>query len=621
MANLIVDGRDQAFVLYELLHMEDLCGTEKYGDFSKDVFDMILTGAEKFAVEEVFPTLAQGDRQGCRIENGSVKVPDSFHKTYRSYCENGWVSMSAPADAGGQGLPAILAVAAREWFMHNFAFTCYPGLGEGAANLVAAFGSEEQKEKYLYKMYTGQWGGTMCLTEPAAGSDVGSIRTRAIRQPDGSYRIQGSKQFITAGDQDLVENIIHPVLARIEGDPPGTAGISIFLVPKFLVNDDGSLGKRNDISIGAIEEKMGLHGSATCLMNFGDNGECRAELLGEERQGLKIMFKLMNEARVGVGLQALSGASTAYLHALQYARERMQGASLRDMKNPDAPRVPIINHPDVRRMLLWMKSHVEGMRALIYYATICEDRARTSIDEAVRERNEGILEVLTPVCKAFCSDMAFRVTELAIQIYGGYGYCAEYPVEQFMRDVKITSIYEGTNGIQALDLIGRKLGMKKGKNFMMLLEEMNGVAERCAAIPALEDLAAELREGVGALGSLAMYFAGCGREGKFMVPVVHAYPFLCAAGQVMLAWLLAWEAEIAQKALEEICADKGIEPGDRKALAALAKESGDAAYYMGKVHTAKYFVRNVLPEAEAASRAVMKGDLSVIEMAEESFRG
>jgi len=377
-----------------------------------------------------------------------------------------------------------------------------------------------------------------------------------------------------------VENIIHPVLARIEGDPPGTAGISIFLVPKFLVNDDGSLGKRIDISIGAIEEKMGLHGSATCLMNFGDNGECRAELLGEERQGLKIMFKLMNEARVGVGLQALSGASPAYLHALQYARERMQGASLRDMKNPDAPRVPIINHPDVRRMLLWMKSHVEGMRALIYSATICEDRARTSIDEAVREWNEGILEVLTPVCKAFCSDMAFRVTELAIQIYGGYGYCAEYPVEQFMRDVKITSIYEGTNGIQALDLIGRKLGMKKGKNFMMLLEEMNGVAERCAAIPALEDLAAELREGVGALGSLAMYFAGCGREGKFMVPVVHAYPFLCAAGQVMLAWLLAWEAEIAQKALEEICADKGIEPGDRKALAALAKESGDAAYYM-----------------------------------------
>ena len=427
MANLIVDPRDQKFVLYEMLGVEELCKSPLYADFSRDMFDMALAEAEKFATTAILPALAEGDREGCRLEAGSVRVPKSFHRCIQIYREGGWGTMNVPPDHDGQGFPHVVGLAAKEWFSHNTAFINYVTLTEGAAHLIEVYGTEAQKKKYLPKMHAAVWGGTMALTEPGAGTDVGNLKTKAIRQPDGTFRLQGTKVFITAGDSDLMENIIHPVLARIEGDPPGTAGISIFLVPKYLVNDDGTLGKRNDYAIGSIEEKMGLHGSATCMINLGDNGECYAELLGEERQGMKIMFQMMNGARIGVGVQSLSSASIAYLHALQYAKERLQGASLMEMKNPAAPRVPIIQHPDVRRMLIWMKAHTEGFRALLYFAALCVDRCKAAEDEAEKERYGGFLEVLTPICKAYCSDMAFRVTETAIQVYGGYGYCADTP--------------------------------------------------------------------------------------------------------------------------------------------------------------------------------------------------
>ncbi|HXK48118.1 MAG TPA: acyl-CoA dehydrogenase family protein, partial [Deltaproteobacteria bacterium] len=460
MASLILDERDQRFTLYDMLELEKLCGLERYADFSSDMFDMILSEAQKIATEEIFPLLAESDKEGCRLVNGQVHVPKCFHKAYKLFCEAGWNCMALPLHAGGQGLPFIMRIAAHEWFIHNFAFVSYPGLAEGAGHLIEVFGSEEQKKKYLPKMISGQWGGSMCLTEPGAGSDVGNLSTKAVRQPDGTFKIQGTKMFITGGDQDLTENIIHPVLARIEGDPAGTKGISIFIVPKYLVNGDGSLGRRNDFEIGKIEEKMGIHGSATCLINFGDNNDCYGELLGNERDGMKIMFQMMNEARIATGLQGLGSAGIAYLHALQYTKERLQGSSLLEFKNPEAPRVPIIQHPDVRRMLLWMKSNVEGMRALMYYATICGDKAAGIKDPVEAEKWLGIVEVLTPIVKAYCTDVGFRVTETAMQCYGGYGYCSEYPVEQFLRDEKIASIYEGTNGIQALDLVGRKMGMK-----------------------------------------------------------------------------------------------------------------------------------------------------------------
>ena len=602
MANLIVDERDQRFLLHEVLEVEGLCENKVYSEFSWDMFDMVLTEAKKIAVQEIFPTLVQSDREGCRLEDGQVYVPKCFHSVYKLFCEGGWNAMSFPPEVGGQGIPLTIRTAAHEWFGHNFSFMTYPGTVEGAAHLVDVFGTAEQKAKYLEKMITGQYGGTMVLTEPAAGSDVGNLSTKAIPQPDGTYRIQGSKIFITAGDHDLVENIIHPVLARIEGHPAGTKGISIFLVPKYLVNEDGSPGRRNDYEIAKIEEKMGIHGSSTCLMNFGDNGECYGEILGEEMQGMKIMFQMMNEARIGVGLQGLASASIAYLHALQYAKERQQGSSLMDFKNPEAPRVPIIQHPDVRRMLLWMKSNTESLRALAYYCAYCFDRAHITENDEEREKWLGYAEVLTPILKAYGSDIAFRVTELAIQVYGGYGYCAEYPVEQFMRDEKIASLYEGANGIQALDLVGRKLGMKKGAYFMNLLGEMNAAIGRYKDNSGLKGLAEGVQGAVNALAEIGMFFATCGKEGKFLVPLAHAYPFLMMMGKVLSGWFLLWEAGVA--------AEK---------LAGLDEGSSEAAFYKGKIAGAKYFIINVLPEVDAAVKAIKSEDLSILEIPDEGF--
>lgn len=617
MANLILDERDQRFVLNEMLEVGKLCESAQYADFSADMFDMVMTQAQKLAIEEIFPTLKESDEQGCRLENGQVHVPECFHRPYKLYVEGGWNAMCFPPEVGGQGLPQIIRCAATDWFAHNFSFLSYPGLAEGAAHLVLAYGTADQKQRYFSRMVTGEYGGTMCLTEPGAGTDVGNLSTKAIRQPDGTFRIQGTKLFITVGDSDLVTNVVHPVLARIEGDPAGTGGISIFLVPKYLVNDDGTLGRRNDFEIAKIEEKLGIHGSATCLMNFGDKGDCYAELLGEERQGMKIMFQMMNEARISVGLQGLSSASIAYMHAVSYAKDRQQGSSLLEMKNPQAPRVPIIQHADVRRMLLWMKSHVDAMRGLMYFAGYAIDRELLASDEAERERWKGLLELLTPICKAYCSDVGFKVTELAVQTYGGYGYCSEYPVGQFMRDEKIASIYEGSNGIQALDLIGRKLAMKKGAYFMGLLTEMNSTITRYK--DALPELAAEVQESVNTLGEIAFFFATCGKQGKFMVPIAHAYPFMMLMGKVVSAWILLWQAGISKAKLDELVRAKGVNAAEAAAWAGFLKESKDAAFYAGKLASAKYFIKNVLPEVYAAVKSIKSEDLSVLEIAEESF--
>ncbi len=619
MSSLIVDERDQRFVMFEMLEADKLCDYPIYQDFSKDMFEMIVTEAQKLAEEEIFPTLEESDKVGCRLENGQVYVPECFKRPYKLFCEGGWNAMIFPPEAGGQGLPGIIRTASHDWFAHNFSFLSYPGLAEGAAHLILAYGTEEQKEKYLTRMVTGEYGGTMCLTEPGAGTDVGNLSTRAIRQPDGTFRIKGTKMFITSGDSDLVENVIHPVLARIEGDPAGTGGISIFIVPKYIPNGDGSLGKRNDFEIAGIEEKLGIHGSSTCLINFGDNDACYAELLGNEREGMKVMFMMMNEARIGVGLQGLTSASIAYLHALNYAKERLQGSSMKDFKNPEAPRVPIIKHPDVRRMLLWMKSSVDSLRALMYYSSYAVDRELVATDEAEKDKWKGLLELLTPICKAYCSDVAFRVCETAVQVYGGYGFCAEYPVQQFLRDEKIASIYEGANGIQALDLIGRKLPMKKGTYFMALLGEMNNTIAKYRENEQLKGIASEVQAAVNTLAEMAMFFAGCGKEGKFMVPIAHAYPFLMMMGKVVSAWFLLWQAGIASEKLAALLKDKGVDAADVKQYRAFLRENKDAAFYAGKLASVKFFSSNVLPEVDAAAKAIKSEDLSVIEIMEESF--
>jgi len=619
MASLIVDDRDQRFVLYEMLGVDSLFQTERYGAFSRDLFDMVLKEAEKYATEVLFPTLAEGDRVGCRLENGRVFVPPAFHRCFQLYRDGGWIGMIASPEAGGQGFPLIMEVAAKEWFVHNDAFVSYPYLTQGAAHLIEVYGTEDQKRRYMDRMYAGIWGGTMCLTEAGAGSDVGNSKTKAFRRPDGTFRIQGTKQFITSGDHDLTENIVHAVLARIEGDPSGTAGISLFLVPKFLVNDDGSLGRRNDYAVTGIEEKMGLHGSATCVLSFGDDGDCYAELLGEERQGMRVMFQLMNEARIGVGIQSLAVGSIAYLHAVQYARERLQGSALEEMKNPDAPRVPIIRHADVRRMLLWMKAHVEGIRMLVYYTALLADRVRSDPDEAARETWRGMIEVLTPICKAYTSDSAFRVTETAIQVYGGYGFCSEYPVEQFMRDLKIASIWEGTNGIQALDLVGRKLGMKKGLYFMSLLGEMAKTVNEYRGHETLGNLAEDVQDAVNQLAELAMFFGSSAKAGKFMIPVGNAYPFLMLMGKAVLGWLLLWGAGVAEGRLAGLATVAKVGASDPAAKAAWIESDPEASFYAGKIAAARYFIKHVLPEVDAAAKAIRSEDLSMLDIPERGF--
>ena len=619
MENLLVNPRDQRFTLYEMLDIEkELCTLPRFSEHSRELYDMTLDVALKLATEEIYPTLMEADRQGCVFENGVVKVPPCFHRIHKLFVEGGWTTTAVSPEAGGQGLPYTLSLAILETFVHNFAFLSYPTLAVGAGHLIEKYGTERQKRIYMQKIYAGKWGGTMALTEPEAGSDVGNLKTKAVRQPDGTYRITGSKIFITSAENDIFENIVNPVLARIEGDPAGTKGISIFLVPKFVPNEDGTLGRRNDVKATGIEHKMGIRASATCALSFGDNGDCYAEILGEERQGMKIMFQMMNEARISVGMQGLGTASAAYLHALKYARERVQGASLLQSMNPDAPRVRIIEHADVRRMLLWMKSHVEGMRALVYYCGFCYDKSESLPEGDEREKWRGMLELLTPVCKAYCSDMGFRVTEEAIQVYGGYGYCQDYPMEQFMRDVKIASIYEGTNGIQALDLVARKLGQRKGANFINLLAEMNQtIASYGKALP--DDSTAMLQAAVKSLGDIGILFASCGKEGRFMVPVAHAVPFLRMMGTVILGWFLFWQAGIAAKKLAAIIEAKGIPQGDTASRAALMKEDAEAAFYDGKIAAARYYLINVLPGANAYAASIRSGDLSVTEIAEESF--
>ncbi len=616
--SIIVDQRDQEFILYEMLQIQELFETEKYGDFSKDMFDMVLDLARKISEDEVLPTYMEADREGVTFKDGEVKIPECYKKIHGIMNESGLFTMAVSPEYGGQGFPYVIDLASREYYVFNMGFLLYPEAAVGAGHLVEVFGTEEQKNKYMTKMYEGKWGGTMVLTEPEAGSDVGNIKTKAVKQPDGSYKIYGSKIFISGGDSDLFENTVHPVLARIEGDPPGTSGISIFIVPKYRVNDDGSMGEFNDVTITGIEHKMGLKGSATCSMSFGDNNDCYAELLGEERKGMKIMFQMMNEARIGMGLQGCGTASIAYLHALNYAKDRNQGADLQNMQNPESPRVPIINHPDVRRMLLWMKSHVEGMRALVYLCAYAIDRKEASEREEA-EKWHGIMELLVPITKAYCTDMGFKVTEQAIQVYGGYGYCQDYPVEQFMRDLKIGSIYEGTNGIQALDLVGRKMAQKKGANFLNFLGEMNKTIAEYTENSKLEDITKDVQDAVNLLAEMGMFLVECSKEGKFMVPITNAYPFLNMMGTICLGWIQYWQAGIAQKKVDEILKENNIDVSDKKAVREFIKEHKNAAFYQGKVYSARYYIKNVLPQAQAFAKSIKSQDLSVMKILEESF--
>ncbi len=616
--SLLVDEKDAKFVLYEQLGIDEkLCKQPMYSEFSRETFDMVYSEAAKLAEKAFYPTNKVGDEKGCRFENGQVKVPEEFHEPYRLYREGGWLAMSDSPEVGGQGLPVSLTNACIEMIgAANWALLMYPGLTHGSARLLQEYGTPELQEIYMEKMFAGEWSGTMCLTEPGAGSDVGNLRTKASRKSDGTYAISGQKMFISSGMHDLTGNIIHMVLARIEGAPAGTRGISIFLVPRLLVNEKGELVD-NDVACAGIEHKMGIHGSATCVLNFGENSRCTGYLMGQENQGMRIMFDMMNEARLFVGMQGLCHASASYLHALRYAKERVQGSSIERMKDADAPRVPIIQHPDVRRMLMFMKSSTEGLRALLYTTAYCADRVRSSENEEEKQLFQGYVDLLIPICKSVGSDLGFKVCETAIQVYGGYGYIQEYPVEQQMRDCKIASLYEGTNGIQALDLVGRKLAIKQG---LLLKNAIKAAGKILAGVReefSLRDLVKIYDEAQEHLVQLTKFFAMKSITEDFNVPILYAKPYLDLFGDVVIGFLLLWQAGIASKRLEEIYREQGAK--DEASQGRVVRENRTAAFYFGKIASARFFINQVLTQAGGKARGIMNDDKSALELPEMGF--
>ncbi len=604
MAQLIADRRDIDFVLYEQLDAEALCRHPRFSEFNRKAFDLIVNEARNLAVKEILPTLADSDVNGARFEDGKVITPDSYKKAYKLLRQGEWVAMSEDTEVGGQGFPITIGQAALDYLIgSSFAFIAYGMAGHGTGKMIEIFGTPKQKELYLGKLYSAEWGGTMVLTEPEAGSDVGNLATTARRNPDGTFSISGNKIFITNGEQDLTPNIVHPVLARIEGAPKGTKGISLFIVPKIWVNDDGSLGEENDVVCTGIEEKMGLHGSATTSLTFGGKGKCRGVLLGEENKGMRVMFHMMNEARLAVGAIGACNASTAYLYALNYARERRQGRDLLQTMNPEAPQVAIVNHPDVKRMLLWMKAHAEGLRSLIYFVANLFDKARIAASDDEKDHHQGLIEFLTPIVKSYSTDRGFEAAILAIQVYGGYGYTREFPVEQLARDSKINSIYEGTNGIQAMDLLGRKLGMKGGKYFLSFINEIKKTVSRADALPALSILAAAVDQAADRLSETAMLLGATAMSAKVLTAFSFASPFLEAAGDVTLAWMLLWRATVAAEKL------------------ASSADSKSNAFYEGQIASARYFIRSILPVTLGRMDAIKAMDSAVADISDAAFGG
>ena len=602
MAQVIADRRDVDFVLFEQMNAEALSQHEQYAEFNRKTMEMVVSEARNLAVKEILPTQQEGDHVGCRFDNGVVTVPECYRRPWEMFIEGEWLALTEDPEYGGQGMPRILAMAANDYLVGaNYAMMMYSGLTHGAALLVESFGTDKVKKLFLKKMFTGEWTGTMLLTEPEAGSDVGRLTTTAVKNDDGTYSISGNKIFISSGEHDLTDNIIHPVLARLEGAPAGTKGISLFLVPKIWVNDDGSLGEFNDVVCTGIEEKMGIHGNATCSLTLGGKGPCRGYLLGEENKGMRAMFLMMNEARLLVGMQAMTCASNSYLNALNYARERVQGRHLLQMMNLDAPAVPIIQHPDVRRMLITMKAYVEGMRSLLYYLCSLSDKRKTSDSDKEKARLQGMIDLLIPIAKGYVSDRASDVCNLGMQVYGGYGYIREYPQEQLVRDCRITQIYEGTNGIQAMDLLGRKLGLNQGKPIMDLMGEVQRTIAQAKEMDSLKPLAESLEKALNRLAEVAMQLGASAMSPQVLTAFAFANTFMEAAGDVVMGWMLLWRGVVAAVKLNG---------GAKKK---------DESFYHGQVKSAQFFIQTILPVTMGKMKAIMGNCAAAVEIDEKSF--
>ncbi|MDS4039578.1 MAG: acyl-CoA dehydrogenase C-terminal domain-containing protein [Candidatus Competibacter sp.] len=592
--------RDMQFILHELLKIDrynDLLAG--FAEATPDTIAAILEGAAQLSQEVLQPLNKVGDREGCRLENGKVITPSGFKQAYDAVVEGGWIGLIGDPKYGGQGLPYVLGLAVSEMMASaNMAFTMYPGLTSGAMEAIEIGGTEEQKALYLPRMINGQWTGTMNLTEPHCGTDLGLLRTRAEPQSDKTYRITGTKIFISAGEHDLAENIIHLVLAKIPGGPEGVKGISLFIVPKFLVNPDGSLGDRNAVSCGSIEEKMGIHGNATCVMNY--DGAV-GYLIGEAHKGLKTMFIMMNAARLAVAVQGYSQAEVAYQNAVAYCKDRVQGRSLRGAKFPDRPADPIIVHPDIRRMLMTSRVFQEGARALAYWAGLTVDIIRKHPDDETRQKAEDLLSLLTPVMKAYFTDMGFNATNLCLQCFGGHGYIAEWGMEQFVRDARIAQIYEGANGIQALDLIGRKLPANKGRAIQLFFALVGGFCEKyennAALSPFVRPLTEALERLVEATQWLMQHAISNPDNGG---AVSMDYLYMMALVTLGYQW-----AQVAR-----ICENQLSNPDD---------DSFDREFYQNKLVCAEFFMEKMLPETMAHLAKIQAGADSLMTLRAEAF--
>ena len=589
--------RDVTFLLFEQFGLDSLLGKAPYANWGKDEVVAVLEQAYDWVRQYLGPYSSSGDSEGCKLVDGQVRVPAGFKEAWKALYEAGWRTLAVEEKHGGQQGPITLAMMVEEFMCgSNTSFNMYPALTQGAAEVILTFGTDAQKDRYVPKMFDGSWAGTMCLTEPQAGSDVGAASTIATKRADGNYDIRGTKIYISGGDQDMTKNIVHMVLARTPDAPPGTKGLSLFIVPKMKPD-----GTSNDVVTAGIEHKMGIRASATAQLVFGEDGGCVGELIGSvEQKGMSQMFHLMNVARIGVGLQGLALASSAYLNALEYAKDRKQGSSIKHWKDATAERVAIIEHPDVKRMLLDMKARVEGIRALAVKLTMHIDRAHADPSQA--EYHNGQVDLLVPLLKAYGSDQAFSICATAIQVYGGAGYLKDHPVEQYCRDAKIFSIYEGTNHIQAMDLVGRKLMQRGGANVQAFGKDVGAFVAANKDHASLKDAVAVLAQAMESLtatgGKFMMWFGGGKME---MVPTV-ANRFLEMMSETVVGWLLLEAAVIA----------------DAK-LATTPAEHPDHAFYVGKKIAAQHFAYNVLPGVAAKAQLINREDRTALDMPAAAF--
>jgi alkylation response protein AidB-like acyl-CoA dehydrogenase len=605
------DLRELHFLLFEQFKIDELLSKPPFEAWGADEVKSSLTECYRWVREVTGPLNAVGDAEGCKLEDGRVLTPGGFKDAWTKLYESGWKSIGVAAEYGGAGAPRTVELLVEELLSgSNHAFNMYPGLAYGASEVIELFGTPEQKALYCRRMFDGTWGGTMCLTESQAGSDVGASRSTATRNADGTYSIKGTKIFISGGDHDLASNIVHLVLARAPGAPAGTKGLTLFIVPKVRVGNDGTLGASNDVKVQAIEHKMGINGSSTCVLAFGEDGGCIGVPVGGDgklHQGMAQMFRMMNGARIAVGMQGLGIASSAYLNALEYARERKQGAAIEHWKDATAPRVAILQHADVRRMLLDMKARVEGIRALIIKLAHHSDQvhalsAQGRRDDEKAKYHQGQVDLLVPLVKAYGSDQAFRICDTAIQTYGGAGYTRDYPVEQYCRDAKILSIYEGTNHIQAMDLVGRKLGQGGGANLQAFLGDVGAFVAKHGQHPALGAQVKRLGTAQEALGASAMKLLGWFQAGQMAMVPLHANRFLAMMSEVAVGWLLLEGGIIAHEA------QKTVDP-----------KHPDAAFYTGKVRAAQYYAQTELPNVEHSARLMGEEDRSPLDIPDASF--